>query len=69
MTAEKSRGEVGDLRNQLMRLSGGGSNPEKIALKRDLFRKLIVLGTTGQDMSGLFMQARILIYGQPKEQK
>lgn len=56
MAIEKLRGEIGDLRNQLMRLSGGGSSPEKIAQKRDLFRKLIILSTTGQDMSGLFMQ-------------
>lgn len=56
MVAEKSRGEVGELRSQLMRLSGGGSSPEKIALKRELFRKLIMLGTIGQDMSSLFMQ-------------
>ena len=58
MASEKSRGEVGELRSQLMRLSGGGSNTEKIAQKRDLFRRVIMLGTIGQDMSSLFMQAR-----------
>lgn len=58
MASEKSRGEVGELRSQLMRLSGGGSNAEKIAQKRDLFRRVIMLGTIGQDMSSLFMQAR-----------
>ena len=56
MVAEKSRGEIGELRNQLMRLSGGGSSPEKIAQKRDVFRKVVMLGTIGQDMSSLFMQ-------------
>lgn len=59
MVAEKGRGEVGELRSQLMRLSGGGSSPEKIAQKRDLFRKLIMLGTIGQDMSSLFMQVSV----------
>ena len=52
----KSRGELADLRNQLMALSGGGSGPERINQKRDLFRKIIMSGTIGQDMSGLFMQ-------------
>lgn len=52
----KSRGELGDLRNQLMALSGGGSGPERINQKRDLFRKIVMSGTIGQDMSGLFMQ-------------
>lgn len=58
MVAEKSRGELGELRSQLMRLSGGGSSPEKIAQKREVFRKVIMLGTIGQDMSSLFMQVR-----------
>jgi vesicle coat complex subunit len=56
MVAEKSRGELGELRSQLTRLSGGGSSPEKIAQKREVFRKVIMLGTIGQDMSSLFMQ-------------
>ena len=58
MVAEKSRGELGELRSQLTRLSGGGSSPEKIAQKREVFRKVIMLGTIGQDMSSLFMQVR-----------
>lgn len=58
VAAEKSRGELGELRNQLMRLSGGGSSPEKIAQKREVFRKVLMLGTIGQDMSSLFMQVR-----------
>ena len=58
MVAEKSRGELGELRSQLTRLSGGGSSPEKIAQKREVFRKVIMLGTIGQDMSSLFMQVK-----------
>ena len=52
----KARGELGELRSQLMALSGGGSSPERINQKRELFRKIIMSGTIGQDMSGLFMQ-------------
>ncbi len=52
----KGRGELGELRSQLMALSGGGSSPERINQKRELFRKIIMSGTIGQDMSGLFMQ-------------
>ena len=59
MVAEKSRGELGELRSQLTRLSGGGSSPEKIAQKREVFRKVIMLGTIGQDMSSLFMQVKV----------
>lgn len=56
--ASKGRGELGELRNQLMALCGGGSGPERINQKRDLFRKIIMSGTIGQDMSGLFMQVK-----------
>ena len=54
----KARGELGELRSQLTALSGGGSSPERINQKRELFRKIIMSGTIGQDMSGLFMQVR-----------